>query len=279
MVVSIEAPGAKILQLRTTIAHQNVRILASEALGSKRHHSISMSISVNSILETNRPLLWDREREIQFELDLQGRRILNKKTSRFYKKRLLSKAEIVDIVVTSVVVIEKMSKLKRCAWTITELCELLYNSIGHYENYFKIDVVELLHSEADSKIAFKEDLNEIAATLKFKTIDGHYVRSEAEQTIDNFLFRNGVIHAYEKRLPGEKCFYCDFYIPPQSKNQPVYIEYWGTENDDSYSETMKTKLDIYKREQLQLIEITRNNLKNLRAYLTEKLRLFHVIVE
>src|SRR5262245_34744950 len=92
-------------------------------------YPISMSISINTILETNRPLLRERETEIHFEIDLQGKRILNKKISRFYKKRRLEKEEIVDIVVTSVVVIENMSKLKRCTWTITELCELLYNGI------------------------------------------------------------------------------------------------------------------------------------------------------
>jgi len=238
-----------------------------------------MSISISSILETYQPLLEERQAEVQFEIDIQGKRILNKKTSRFYIKRSLSKSEIVDIVVTSFVVIEKMSKLKRCIWTMTELGERLYNSIDYYENYFNIDISKFLDNEEESKKEFKEGLNEkFPAT--FKAIDGHYVRSEAEQTIDNFLFRNGIIHAYEKRLPGDKCFYCDFYIPPRNKiTQSIYIEYWGMENDETYLEIKNTKLEIYKREQLQLIEITKNNLKNLRAYLTEKLRLFHVILE
>jgi len=238
-----------------------------------------MSISISSILETYQPLLEERQAEVQFEIDIQGKRILNKKTSRFYIKRSLSKAEIVDIVLTSFVVIEKMSKLKRCIWTMTELGERLYNSIDYYENYFNIDISKFLDNEEEIKKEFKEDLNEkFPAT--FKAIDGHYVRSEAEQTIDNFLFRNGIIHAYEKRLPGDKCFYCDFYIPPRNKiTQSIYIEYWGMENDETYLEKKNTKLEIYKREQLQLIEITKNNLKNLRAYLTEKLRLFHVILE
>jgi len=240
-----------------------------------------MSISISSILETYQPLLEERQAEVQFEIDIQGKRILNKKTSRFYIKRSLSKSEIVDIVVTSFVVIEKMSKLKRCIWTMTELGERLYNSIDYYENYFNIDISKFLDNEEEIKKEFKEDLNEkFPATFKFKTIDGHYVHSEAEQTIDNFLFRNGIIHAYEKRLPGDKCFYCDFYIPPGNKiNQPIYIEYWGMENDEACSETMKKKLEIYKREQLQLIEITKNNLNNLKAYLTEKLQLFHVLLE
>ena len=239
-----------------------------------------MSISISSILETYQPLVKTRQAEVQFEIDLQGKRILNKKTSRFYIKRSLSKAEIVDIVVTSFVVIEKMSKLKRCIWTMTELGERLYNSIEFYESYFNVDISKFLNNEQENKREFKIDFNEKFPATFFKAIDGHYVRSEAEQTIDNFLFRNGIIHAYEKRLPGDKCFYCDFYIPPIDKiTQSVYIEYWEVENDEKYLERKNTKLEIYKREQLQLIEITKNNLKNLKVYLTEKLRLFHVILE
>jgi hypothetical protein len=238
-----------------------------------------MSISISSILETYQPLLKERQAEVQFEIDIQGKRILNKKTSRFYIKRSLSKAEIVDIVLTSFVVIEKMSKLKRCLWTMTELGERLYNGIEYYENYFNIDISKFLNSEEESKREFKDEPTEkFPAT--FKAIDGHYVRSEAEQTIDNFLFRNGIIHAYEKRLPGDKCFYCDFYIPPLNKiAQSIYIEYCGTNSDETYLERKNTKLEIYKREQLQLIEITKNNLKNLKGYLTENLRLFHVILD
>jgi hypothetical protein len=162
---------------------------------------------------------------------------------------------------------------------MTELGERLYNGIEYYENYFNIDISKFLNSEEQSKREFKDDLNE-KFPAAFKAIDGHYVRSEAEQTIDNFLFRNGIIHAYEKRLPGDKCFYCDFYIPPLNKIiQSVYIEYWGVENDETYLERKKTKLEIYKREQLQLIEIAKSDLKNLRTYLTEQLRLFHVILE
>jgi hypothetical protein len=124
---------------------------------------------------------------------------------------------------------------------------------------------------------FKDHLNE-KLPASFKAMDGHYVRSEAEQTIDDFLFRNGVIHAYEKRLPGEKCFYCGFYIPPLNNNQPVYIEYWELD-DEKHLARKRSKLEIYRREQLQLIEITKDNLKNLKDYLTEKLRLFHLIPE
>ena len=234
-----------------------------------------MSISINSIREANRPLFRQRQAEIQFDIDWDGKRILIEKISRFYAKRLLDKTEIVDIIITSFVVIEKMSNLGECQWTAIELYEGLYNSIGYYENSFHIDLGKVLDSERDRHRGLKDELNE-KFPAAFKAIDGHYVRSEAEQTIDNFLFRNGIIHAYEKRLPGDKSCYCDFYIPPRNElDQPIYIEYWGVENDETYLETMKTKLEIYRREGLQLIEITKNELENLKTYLIEKLNMFH----
>ncbi len=230
-----------------------------------------MSISINSIREAYRPLFRQRQDEIQFDIDREGKRILNEKASRFYAKRQLDKTEIVDIIITSSVVIEKMVNLEECQWTTLELYEGIFNGIGYYENSFHTDLSKLLNDGNP----FKEDLKEnFPAT--FKAIDGHYVRSEAEQTIDNFLFRNGIIHAYEKRLPGDKSFYCDFYIPPRNQiDQPIYIEYWGMDNDETYLEKKNSKLEIYKREHLQLIEITINELANLKAYLTEKLNLFH----
>jgi hypothetical protein len=72
-----------------------------------------MSISINSIREANRPLFRQRQAEIQFDIDWDGKRILIEKISRFYAKRLLDKTEIVDIIITSFVVIEKMSNLGR----------------------------------------------------------------------------------------------------------------------------------------------------------------------
>jgi hypothetical protein len=234
-----------------------------------------MSISINSIREANRPLFRQRHAEIQFDTDWEGKRILIEKTSRFYAKRVLDKTEIVDITITSFVVIEKMLKLEQCQWTTMELYEGLYNSIGYYENSFHIDLGKVLDSEGDRNLGSKDDPSQ-KFPAAFKAIDGHYVRSEAEQTIDNFLFRNGIIHAYEKRLPGDRSLYCDFYIPPRNEiDQPIYIEYWGVENDETYLETMKTKLEIYRREGLQLIEITKNELENLKTYLIGKLNMFH----
>ena len=47
----------------------------------------------------------------------------------------------------------------------------------------------------------------------YRTDDGHNVRSKAEQIIDNWLYHNGIVHAYERRVPIKEELYCDFFIP------------------------------------------------------------------
>jgi len=59
---------------------------------------------------------------------------------------------------------------------------------------------------------------------KYRTQDGHRVRSRAEAMIDDYLYNNGVAHAYERRLPGiDEEVISDFYIPAGK----VFIEFWG----------------------------------------------------
>jgi hypothetical protein len=88
------------------------------------------------------------------------------------------------------------------------------------------------------------------ATLR--TQDGHMVRSRAEVLIDNWLYMQGLVHAYERRLPIEEECYCDFYLPG---GKGVYIEFWGRESDPKYRERKAVKQAIYAKHGLRLIEL------------------------
>jgi hypothetical protein len=88
------------------------------------------------------------------------------------------------------------------------------------------------------------------ATLR--TQDGHMVRSRAEVLIDNWLYMQGLVHAYERRLPIEEECYCDFYLPG---GKGVYIEFWGMESDPKYRDRMAVKQAIYAKHGLRLIEL------------------------
>jgi hypothetical protein len=105
--------------------------------------------------------------------------------------------------------------------------------------------------------------------------DGHWVRSISELMIDNWLYWAGVIHAYEKKLRIKEEVYPDFYLPTGN----VYIEYWGYDNDPKYSSRKETKLEIYNRHELRLIQLTEKDIKNLDDILPKKLQDFGIYTE
>ena len=62
------------------------------------------------------------------------------------------------------------------------------------------------------------------AEQRYKTADGHWVRSRGEVIIDDCLFRHNIAHAYERSIVIVAAeLLPDFYLP-QSR---VYVEYWG----------------------------------------------------
>jgi len=114
---------------------------------------------------------------------------------------------------------------------------------------------------------------------KLRTKDGHVVRSRAEVIIDNALYDYGLAHAYERKLPIEENVYSDFYIPSKNGGKAVYLEYWGLENDEKYQQRKKVKLDIYKKYNLNLIELEDKHIENLDDYLPKFLLKFDINVE
>jgi phage antirepressor YoqD-like protein len=108
-----------------------------------------------------------------------------------------------------------------------------------------------------------------------RTPDGHYVRSRAEILIDDFLYKNGIVHAYERRVNIDEEMYCDFYIPTQK----LYIEFWGLEENEQYAERKKKKLELYAKYNLKLIEVNNSDIENLDENLASKLRKHNIIVD
>lgn len=91
-----------------------------------------------------------------------------------------------------------------------------------------------------------------------RATDGHMVSSKAEMLIDNWLYMEGIVHAYERKLPIEEDMYCDFYIPTGK----IYIEFWGLENDPKYAKRKETKKAIYQKYGFKLIELTDKEVYN-----------------
>ncbi|MFX1414949.1 MAG: hypothetical protein ACFFA2_14105 [Promethearchaeota archaeon] len=102
---------------------------------------------------------------------------------------------------------------------------------------------------------------------KYRTDDGHLVRSKAEKIIDNWLYHNDIVHAYERRVPIKEELICDFYIPKRK----IWIEYWGFE-DQKYIKRKELKIELYKKNEKNLIELTDTDIKKLDDFLPLKLR-------
>jgi len=105
-----------------------------------------------------------------------------------------------------------------------------------------------------------------------RAADGHLVRSRGELLIDNWLYMAGILHAYERRLPIEEEARCDFWLP----DGRVYIEYWGLEGQPDYEARRKRKLALYAQHNLNLIEITNEDIERLDDVLPPRLLRFGV---
>ncbi|NBC29693.1 MAG: glycerol kinase [Spirochaetes bacterium] len=109
---------------------------------------------------------------------------------------------------------------------------------------------------------------------KYRTKDGHWVRSRAEVMIDDALYDYGLAHAYERRVPVEEELYSDFYLPSKG----VYIEYWGLENQAKYVERKNKKIAIYQKYHLPLIELNEDHLVTLDDHLPRLLLRYEIRV-
>jgi len=121
--------------------------------------------------------------------------------------------------------------------------------------------------EKKEEVGFREKFE-----AKYRTADGHFVRSKAEMLIDNWLYMAEITHAYERKLPIEEDVYCDFYIPAGK----VYIEFWGYKEDAKYLDRKKQKIEIYKKYNFRLIELTDKEVQNLDDILPKMLLKFGV---
>lgn len=131
---------------------------------------------------------------------------------------------------------------------------------------------EILHQEA---VELDADDFRKRFPATHRTPDGHLVRSRAELLIDDFLYKNGIVHAYERKLNIDEPLYCDFYLPMEK----VYIEFWGMDEDTQYAERKKKKQEIYAKYGFKLIELNDSDIRNLDERLSAKLRKFNIVVD
>lgn len=104
--------------------------------------------------------------------------------------------------------------------------------------------------------------------------DGHPVKSQQEAMIDNYLFKEGIKHVYEKPFPidgnPDHDLHPDFYLPDFN----IYIEHFGVTGNKKYEETKEYKLPLYQKTGITLICTTGKDINNLSANLERKLKFY-----
>ncbi|MHC6529882.1 glycerol kinase [Vibrio sp. V39_P1S14PM300] len=107
---------------------------------------------------------------------------------------------------------------------------------------------------------------------KHRTLDGHYVRSRGELRIDNWLYMNGVVHAYQRQLPVEEDVISDFYLPAGK----VYLQFWGSDSGNVTEKQRQHMRTVYQRHGFALIELDSADIERLDEVLPDKLRAFGI---
>lgn len=115
---------------------------------------------------------------------------------------------------------------------------------------------------ADKAESFR---NKFSPTIR--AMDGHMVRSRGEAMIDDRLYGLRIVHAYERMVPIDEDMYCDFYLPEYD----LYVEFWGMESNPKYRARKEKKLELYRQNGLQLIEVKDEHVDNLEDYLIGQL--------
>ena len=86
-----------------------------------------------------------------------------------------------------------------------------------------------------------------------------------------WLYKNNIIHSYEKQcfLQDNDFLVCDFYIP----SIDVYIEYWG-KYQHNYISRKKDKQELYKENNIKLINVEYDNLKNIDNFMISQIKYY-----
>ncbi len=160
-------------------------------------------------------------------------------------------------------------------WPVSILEDPILNrAINPTENTFNVNI-EVAH--LNGNVSDKTE-NKYPDKL-LKTKDGHLVRSRAEMIIDNLLYDYGLTHAYERELTVVENVLSDFYIPARNGGKAVYIEFWGIKDNDKYLERKKVKQEVYKKNNLNLIELDDSHIDNLDSHLRKMLLKFNINVD
>ncbi|WP_372830870.1 hypothetical protein [Pontibacterium sp.] len=118
-----------------------------------------------------------------------------------------------------------------------------------------------------SRIDTERNIRLPAEVSVYQCLDGHQLPSAGLQKIDDWLYTAGVVHACQRRLPIEEEAVCDFYIPAAR----LYIEFWDEQDGSGYLAEKMRRKELYQRYQLNMIELSVDDLPELDETLSRRL--------
>ena len=102
----------------------------------------------------------------------------------------------------------------------------------------------------------------------FTCEDGHLVKSPYEKIIDDWLYREDIKHAYEKKIDIDETHDItpDFYIPEYNGIKNIYVEFWGYgEENIQYQKRKEYKTNLYpelaKNEKIAVVYLTKKDVE------------------
>lgn len=120
-----------------------------------------------------------------------------------------------------------------------------------------------LKAEPNSQIIIqKEKQNDTQVHFNYST-DGHALDSDMEVKIDDILYASEIFHCCHKPVTDiiEKSVTSDWFIPIDSINKGIYIEYNGMDTP-KYKKNKEENLALYRKHNIPLIIIEKDEPKN-----------------
>ncbi len=136
------------------------------------------------------------------------------------------------------------------------------------------EIIDSLNSKKEIKPTSYTEQSDSQKSSIIRTLDGHIVKSDGERVIDDILYNNMKVHCYEKDVTEISSFdrtvKSDWYIPVLP-NKGIYIEYWGM-NTKTYSKNKEEKRKIYKENNIPLIEVEKDDVRDVSGLTSRILR-------
>lgn len=146
----------------------------------------------------------------------------------------------------------------------------------------------------DSSILYHGGMDKIREKMKYHDendlMDGNGFRNKSslEYMVAQYLIANGVAYKRDEFPFSESRHTCDFYLETLT-SQAFYVEVWGYKDrgtgkiNESYAKSRRLKEDLYKRNNLNLISLSYDemnllNYQQIQRYLKQKLAVIQTLV-